>query len=124
MPRGGRAARTKGHNFERSVANYLKEKTGFTFKRGLSQTRSGSTEESDVVCEEIPLLHFECKKGKRTNIKGAYKQAIENMKDETGVPIIVTKDDREDTLVTMRIDDWIKLFNVWSHAITSPDFND
>jgi len=110
MP-GGAGVRRKGHNFERAIANLLSEVLGFEFRRGLHQTRSGGSETSDVVSPEIPRLHIECKKGKRTNIKGALAQAHEDIKasKEDRIPIVITQDDRDDVLVTMRMQDWIEL---------------
>ncbi len=110
MP-GGAGVRRKGHNFERAIAGILSEALGFQFRRGLHQTRSGGAETSDVISPDIPRLHIECKKGKRTNIKGALAQAHEDIKasKENRIPLIVTQDDRDDVLVTMRLQDWLKL---------------
>jgi hypothetical protein len=110
MP-GGAGVRRKGHNFERAIAIILSEALGVQFRRGLHQTRSGGAETSDVVSPDIPRLHIECKKGKRTNIKGALFQAHEDIKasKENRIPVVVTQDDRDDVLVTMRLKDWLKL---------------
>ena len=110
MP-GGAGVRLKGHNFERSIANLLTEKLEVDFARGLGQTRSGGAETADVVSTSIPRLHIECKKGKKTNIKGALAQAHEDIRasKEDRVPVVITQDDRQDILVTMRMQDWIVL---------------
>lgn len=113
MATRGRSARLKGHNFEREMANRLTSDTGFSFKRGLSQTRGGSEEVADLVCDQLPSLHFECKRGKRCNIKAAYAQAKDAVLDE--MPIIITKEDRQPTFVTMAYEDWIILFKGWCH---------
>lgn len=109
MASRGRGARAKGHNFERKIANYLTEKTGLKFKRGLNQSRSGGAEGSDVMSEELPELHFELKRMVRCNIKSALKQAQDDIDKQNvdRIPVIITKNDREDTLVTMVLDDWV-----------------
>lgn len=108
----GRAARRKGHNFEREMANKLKDATGYHFHRGLGQTRSGGTETADVMCDGFKdILHIECKRQKRVNIKAAYQQAVGDAPDRTKV--IITKNDREPIMVTMEFDEWLPLFKLW-----------
>ena len=112
----GAGARRKGHQFERDMANYLTEKTGLTWKRGLGQSRGGGGECADVEVEDSDFsenasgVHFEVKRHKRCNIKSALRQAVDD-KHPSEVPVIITKDDREPILVTMLMDDWIVLFN-------------
>jgi hypothetical protein len=71
-------------------------------KRGIQYT--GGSEAPDV--DGTPYW-VECKCGKRTNIKAAVKQATDA---SDGRPIVViSKNDREETLVTMLIGDWYAL---------------
>lgn len=100
----GAASRTKGHNFERHIAKLFRE--FYPEARRGYQSRGGGAEQADV--EGTPF-HVECKVGKQTNIKAAVRQALT---DTDGRPIVVvTKDDRSDTLVTMLWDDWKALLN-------------
>ena len=104
----GKSSRTKGHNFEREVARRMREYYPEA-KRGF-QTRGGTQEECDV--EGTPFA-IECKVGKRPNIRGAYNQAKcaqyevteqgTTRKDHRPI-VVVTKKDREDTLVTIQWD--------------------
>lgn len=115
MASPGRGARIKGHNFEREIAKMLSEATGSEFERGLGQARHGGSENSDVRSDEFPEFHFECKRHKKCNIKEAVRQAKKDIEDskESRIPIIVTKDDREEILVTMTMTDWLKFFQAY-----------
>jgi len=106
----GRSARVKGATFERDLAKYFTENTELTAKRGIGQTRSGGAEVSDV---DIPIVHVEAKRQKRCRIKAAMAQAIEDANVNGKLPVAITKDDRQDILCTMRLDDWILLFNAY-----------
>ena len=106
----GRSARIKGATFERQLAKYFNENTTLDAKRGIGQTRSGGAEVSDV---DMPILHVEAKRHKRCNIKAALRQAIEDANINGKIPVAITKDDRADILCTMRLDDWIHLFNAY-----------
>jgi hypothetical protein len=107
----GKGARLKGANFERTIANLLTEKTHWEWKRGLGQTRSGGEEVSDVYSEQLPFIHIETKCQKAVNIRNAYLQAVADIGTKQKTPVIITKDDRSDILVTMRLEDWLELFN-------------
>jgi len=97
----GKSQRTKGHDFERKVARILRS-IWPDAKRGF-QTRGGTAEAPDI--EGTPYW-IECKKGKRTNIKAAMRQAA----GQNLPPVAITQDDRQDVLVTMRLADWMALF--------------
>jgi hypothetical protein len=111
MASRGKSARTKGASFERELAKYFTENTSFIAKRGIGQSRLGGSEVSDV---DMPVLHIEAKRHKRCNIKSALKQAIDDANINKKIPVAITKDDRADILVTMRLDDWIGLFNAYA----------
>lgn len=119
MASRGRGARTKGHNFERKIANLLTDLTGLKWRRGLNQSRDGGAESADVVCEDnhplADLLHFELKRMKRCNIRAALRQALEDIANQPNskIPVIITKNDREEILVTMRLQDWLHFLEAW-----------
>lgn len=110
MATRGRSARVKGASFERELAKYFTDNTKLTAKRGIGQTRFGGAEVSDV---DIPIVHIEAKRQKRCRIKAAMAQAIEDANVNGKIPVAITRDDRADILCTMRLDDWIKLFNAY-----------
>jgi len=116
MASRGRGARQKGFQFERDIAKEFSEATGLEFKRGLGQTRGGGSEVPDVLPPEgalRDLVHIECKRQKVCSIKGAMKQAVDDIGEGAAAPIAVTKDDRKDTLVTMKLQDFLPMFTAW-----------
>ena len=120
----GKGARKKGHDFEREVAHLLTEETGIPFKRGLGQARAGGSEYPDVHSPLLENVHIECKRQVRCNIKEAIRQGKgdikSSLKDKSLV--VITKDDREEMLVTMPFRDWIILFkdHITRQIITEP----
>jgi hypothetical protein len=119
MASRGRGARLKGANFERELAKYFNSHFAqMNAKRGLGQTRGGGEEIADV---EMDYIHVEAKRHKRCNIKGALNQALEDCKSKEKIPVAITKDDRKPILVTMLIDDWIKLFEAYVNLQESKD---
>ncbi len=110
MTSRGRGARMKGASFERELAKYISEKTGLEAKRGLGQARVGGSEIADV---EVEYIHVEAKRQIKCNIKAAMRQAIEDCALKNKLPAAITKDDRDQALVTMRLDDWIELFKAY-----------
>ena len=114
MASRGRGARIKGAAFERKLAKYFTENTKLEARRGLGQTRLGGAEVSDV---DMPIIHVEAKRHKRTNIKAALLQAINDANVNGKIPVAITKDDRGEILCTMRIDDWVLFFNSYLNEI-------
>lgn len=96
---GGKAARTKGHDFERKIAKELRELTGLPWKRGF-QTRGGGEEEADVLCKGV-AIHIECKKGKSPPLKGALLQA-ESDAGQNDMAMAIVGFDREEPIVLLR----------------------
>ena len=116
MASRGRGARAKGFQFERDIAKLFSDATGREFKRGLGQARGGGADVPDVLPSDSLLaaaIHIECKRQKVCSIKAAMKQADDDIGDDDKAPIVVTKDDRKDTLVTMKLDDFLPMFSAW-----------
>lgn len=110
MASRGRGARIKGANFERELAKIISEETCIEAKRGLAQTRGGGAEVSDV---EMPLIHIEAKRHKKCNIRAALDQAINDSQVNGKIPVAITRDDRKEALVTMRLSDWLPFLNLY-----------
>lgn len=69
----GKRSRTKGHAWEREVANRLTEATGVECKRCLVETREGN---SGDIQSDLPYA-VQCKVGASPNPIGAYLEAME-----------------------------------------------
>jgi hypothetical protein len=110
MAKPGRGARIKGASFERALAKLLSDATGLKFNRGLGQARKGGKEIADVYSDELPQYHFEAKRQIKCNIKAAMVQALGDVENTNKIPIVVTKDDHGEILVTMQYKDWIAFF--------------
>ena len=106
--RRGRASRRKGSGFERDVAKQINEALpGAKAKRGL-QYRGGD----NIPDVECPLLHIECKRGKRPNPRAALAQAIEGC-ERGKLPIAIIRDDRSDPFAVMLWTDVLELLSEW-----------
>lgn len=100
---GGKASRTKGHNFERAVASVLRAIFPDA-KRGY-QTRGGTAEAPDV--DGTPWW-VECKKMKvYPNILHALEQASAAKPDRP--PLAVTAKDRTEPIASMYFRDFLVL---------------
>jgi hypothetical protein len=95
------ATRRKGANFERYVAQRMAE-VWLGCKRGF-QSRGGD-EQPDVTGTPY---HIETKHRQRGFIQRAMLQAIADCNGR--VPVVVSRDNHGDDLVTMRLGDWLAL---------------
>ncbi len=100
-----RSQQRKGADGERELAEVLKG-YGYDVTRGGSQTFGAVP---DLV--GLPGIHIECKRVERLNIWSAMQQAItdaDRFKD--GMPIVFHRQNRRPWLVTLRVDDFLKLY--------------
>lgn len=89
--------RAKGASYEREVGEQL------GLVRALDQCRDGG---GDL---EHPALAIECKRRARVvNIPKAMAQAIKSASGRT--PVVIHRVDRAESLVTMRLSDWLVLY--------------
>lgn len=104
----GASSRSKGARAERELAKILTEQYGLDTHRGFTFHH-----ESDLV--GIWGIHPEVKRVEKLNISKAMEQAdMESIKRLDGLPTVFHRRDREEWLVTMKLDDWIKLYKDWS----------
>nr|DAZ13258.1 MAG TPA: HOLLIDAY JUNCTION RESOLVASE HOMOLOGOUS RECOMBINATION [Caudoviricetes sp.] len=98
-------SRMKGKTGELELAKVLK---GYGYKdcrRG--QQYCGASGDADVV--GLPGIHAECKRVEKLNIYQAVTQAQADCK-ENKLPTVFHRKNRQPWLVTMTIDDWMKLY--------------
>ena len=97
-------SRSKGKVGELELANLLKE-YGHSTRRGVQY--SGLTGAADVV--GLPGVHIECKRVEKLNLYKAMAQSIRDSK-EKAIPTVMHRKNRQEWLVTLRLDDFMKLY--------------
>lgn len=95
----------KGKEGERELANLLKDGYGYDCRRG--QQFCGSNGDADVV--GLPGIHIECKRVEKLNIYEAVEQSINDAR-EGEMPTVMHRKNHKDWLVTMTMEDWMKLY--------------
>lgn len=102
-------SRDKGKRFEREVANMFKD-WGYDAHR-TAQFRGNTGQAGDV--EGVPGIHIEAKHQEKMRLYEWIEQAQRDAEAGEGLPVVIHKANNKPTLVTMRFDDWIQLFNEW-----------
>ena len=98
-------SKDKGKRFELEIAHYM-QKQGYENARR-SQQFCGINGDADVV--GVDGLHIECKHNETLNIFKAMEQARRDKKD-CEIPIVIHKKNRTPILVTLDIDDFMKIW--------------
>lgn len=97
-------SKRKGAKGERELANKLKD-YGYNCRRG--QQYNG-LEGEDVV--GLDYIHIECKRVERLDLHAAMYQSERDAK-KGQLPAVFHRKNHYKWLVTMELDDWIKLYN-------------
>ena len=97
-------SRRKGADGERELARKFRD-YGYKCRRG--QQYCGANGDADVV--GLPGIHIECKRVEKLNLYDAIDQARHDAKPDELPSVFHRKNDCE-WLVTMRMDDWIKIY--------------
>lgn len=102
----------KGKRAERELSSILRN-NGYDTRRG--QQYCGKSGDADVV--GLDGIHIECKAVERLNIHEAMEQAESDRKIDR-IPCVFHKKNRKPWLVTMKLDDWMDLYEKWIGVIT------
>lgn len=94
----------KGKKGERELANKLRE-YGYKSRRG--QQYCGSNGDADVI--GLPGIHIECKRVEKLNIYDAVEQSKNDTKPDE-IPVVMHRKNRKEWLVTMPLNEWMKLY--------------
>jgi Holliday junction resolvase len=97
-------SKDKGARGERELSSKLKE-YGYQTRRG--QQFSGANGDADVV--GLPGIHIECKRVERLNLYDAMAQAKSDARYGEA-PTVFHRKDRCEWIVTMTLEDWIKIY--------------
>ena len=103
----GKASRDKGARGERMLRDALREREFDEATRGFVWNHT-----SDIV--NLKDIHVECKFVEKLNIRQALAQAEEESeKRQDGMPTVFSKTSRKPWIVTMNLDDWVKLYKAY-----------
>lgn len=105
-------SRAKGANGERELAGEF-VRMGYTARR--TQQYCGTAGDSDVVVDELPGLHLECKRVERLNIDNAMAQAVRDSAASNATPVVCHRKNGGDWMLTIRLSD-MELFAALVHA--------
>lgn len=97
-------SRQKGAVGERELSHKLQE-YGFDTHRG--QQYCGANGDADVV--GIDGLHIECKRVEHLDYYKAMEQSEHDAREHE-IPVVMHRKNRKEWLVTMKLDDFIKIF--------------
>ena len=98
-------SKDKGKRFERELASILRD-YGYEARR-TAQYAGNTGEAADVI--GLPGIHIEAKHQEAMRLYEWMAQAIRDTKNDD-LPAVFHKKNRADILVTMRLEDWMKLY--------------
>ena len=106
----GKLSRDKGKRGERELSKILRE-YGYDARRG--QQFCGANGDADVI--GLPGIYIECKRVEKLNLYDAMAHAIEDAGaplpfEGDRLPAVFHRKNNHSWLVTMRIEDWIRLY--------------
>ena len=99
-------SKQKGARFERYVASLFRD-YGYDAKRSVQYC--GNTGDAADL-KDIPLLHCECKHQEQFRIYDWMAQAVHDSQKSGNIPTVIFKKNNHEVLVTMRFDDFMKLY--------------
>ena len=106
----GRASKQKGARFELEIAHYFRD-NGYPEACRTAQRAGKGNGKADV--EGVPGLWIECKHQEKMQLYPWMNQAVRDCtaKNTGDIPVVVHKQNRKETLVTMSIDDFIQIYS-------------
>ncbi|MBQ9270413.1 MAG: hypothetical protein IJ206_13050 [Oscillospiraceae bacterium] len=100
-------SRDKGARYEREVAGLLRE-YGYEASRTAQHCGKAGLA-PDVV--GLPGVHIECKHCERMALYDWMAQAVRDSAHSGSAPAVFHRRNHAETLVTMRLGDWMRLYN-------------
>lgn len=103
----------KGKTGELELSKILKAE-GFDTRRSVQYNGKNEDGQADLI--GLPGIHIECKRVERLNIYDAIDQAKRDAKNEE-IPTVFHRKNRCEWLVTMRFDDWVRLYKEFAAGV-------
>ena len=100
-------SRAKGKRAELELAKLLR---GYGFEKARRGQQFSGIEGEDVV--GLPMLHIECKNVQQLNLREAMAQSERDAKEDQ-IPVVMHKKDRKPWLVTINLEDFIRMYKYW-----------
>lgn len=101
----GKSSQRKGRDGERELRDVL-QGYGYQVECG-DPVSFGSV--PDLV--GLPGIHIECKRVEKLNVPEAMRQTVrDSERFRDGMPALFHRRNRQSWLVTMRLDDWMKVY--------------
>ena len=109
----GSKSQRKGRAGELELARLL-QGYGYDVQPGMAVSYGATP---DLV--GLPHIHIECKRNERLNVPEAMKQAVRDAeKFQDGSPTLFHRRSREPWLVTMRLSDWLEMYQITEKSRT------
>lgn len=104
-------SKKKGARYERELASKFREQ-GYDARR-TAQYCGNTGDASDVV--GLPGIHVEAKHQERMSLYEWMAQAVRDAEagGKGNLPAVFHRKNNAETLVTMRLDDWFRLYREW-----------
>lgn len=104
-------SKRKGAEFERQLASKLRTQYGYHDCRRTAQYCGNTGDAADIV--GLPGIHIEAKHQETMRLYDWMAQAVRDAKCGR-LPAVFHKKNHADILVTMRLDDWMKLYSEYA----------
>jgi len=105
-------SRRKGVVGERELAKRLTSE-GFDARRG-RQFRGGP-DSPDVICEDLPDIHWEVKRVERLHLENSLAQAVSEAPDGS-VPVVAHRKNNAEWVAILRLDDFLQIVRESEYA--------
>lgn len=104
-------SKAKGARYERELASKFREQ-GYDARR-TAQYCGNTGDASDVV--GLPGIHVEAKHQEKMSLYEWIAQAVRDAEagGKGNLPAVFHRKNNAETLVTMRLDDWFRLYREW-----------
>lgn len=96
-------SRSKGARGERQWRDQLRE-AGYTTNTIRGQQHSGNPDNPDVICDDLPWIHWEVKCVEKLNLEKAVEQAQRDCGDK--IPVVAHKKNYKPWMITMPADEF------------------
>lgn len=100
-------SKQKGKRGENELVRKLKE-YGYNTRRSVQYNGKADDGQADLI--GLDGIHVEVKRVERLNIYDAIEQAKRDSKNSDNLPAVFHRKNNCEWLVTMRLEDWIKLY--------------